>query len=201
MLCNIKTAKISFNLRFQWSGPSQSWRPEGRSRNKESEVAQSCLDSLRPHGLKPQAPLSMGFSRQEYWSRVPLPSPGDLEAEPVFCSAPSSPLHKLWLVASQGWVGGGPSGMVQIQSSISDLGTQGKSSNINYFLYGAFLQEPPSCISCQNDASYGPQPSLRPWHLAVPHSTPHLSRGSHRQLDPEPLSSSEHPPLYKRYAS
>ena len=25
-----------------------------------------------------QAPLSMGFSRQEYWSGVPLPSPGDL---------------------------------------------------------------------------------------------------------------------------
>ena len=23
-----------------------------------------------------QAPLSMGFSRQEYWSGVPLPSPG-----------------------------------------------------------------------------------------------------------------------------
>ena len=25
-----------------------------------------------------QAPLSMEFSRQEYWSRLPLPSPGDL---------------------------------------------------------------------------------------------------------------------------
>ena len=25
-----------------------------------------------------QAPLSMGFSRQEYWSRMPFPSPGDL---------------------------------------------------------------------------------------------------------------------------
>ena len=25
-----------------------------------------------------QAPLSVGFSRQEYWSRVPLPSLGDL---------------------------------------------------------------------------------------------------------------------------
>ena len=24
------------------------------------------------------APLSMGFSRQEYWSRLPLPSPEDL---------------------------------------------------------------------------------------------------------------------------
>ena len=25
-----------------------------------------------------QAPLSMGFSRQEYWSGLPLPPPGDL---------------------------------------------------------------------------------------------------------------------------
>ena len=25
-----------------------------------------------------QAPLSMGFSRQEYWSELPFPSPGDL---------------------------------------------------------------------------------------------------------------------------
>ena len=25
-----------------------------------------------------QAPLFMGFSRQEYWSRLPFPSPGDL---------------------------------------------------------------------------------------------------------------------------
>ena len=26
----------------------------------------------------PQAPLSMGFSRQEYWSGLPCPPPGDL---------------------------------------------------------------------------------------------------------------------------
>ena len=26
-----------------------------------------------------QAPLSMGFSRQEYWSGVPLPSPNDIK--------------------------------------------------------------------------------------------------------------------------
>ena len=25
-----------------------------------------------------QTPMSMGFSRQEYWSGLPLPSPGDL---------------------------------------------------------------------------------------------------------------------------
>ena len=38
-------------------------------------------DSLWPHGLSPlscQAPLSMEFSRQEYWSGLPFPSPGDL---------------------------------------------------------------------------------------------------------------------------
>ena len=28
--------------------------------------------------LAHQAPLSMGFSRQEFWSRLPCPSPGDL---------------------------------------------------------------------------------------------------------------------------
>ena len=31
-----------------------------------------------PWTARPQAPLSMGFSRQEYWSRLPFPSPGDL---------------------------------------------------------------------------------------------------------------------------
>jgi len=33
-------------------------------------------DSLWPHGH--QAPLSKGFSRQEYWSGLPFPSPGNL---------------------------------------------------------------------------------------------------------------------------
>ena len=31
-----------------------------------------------PWTVARQAPLSMGFSRQEYWSRLPFPSPGDL---------------------------------------------------------------------------------------------------------------------------
>ena len=44
----------------------------------ESEVAQSC-PTQRPHGLQPtyQASPFMGFSRQEYWSGVPLPSPNE----------------------------------------------------------------------------------------------------------------------------
>ena len=31
-----------------------------------------------PWTVAHQAPLSMGFSRQEYWSELPFPSPGDL---------------------------------------------------------------------------------------------------------------------------
>ena len=31
-----------------------------------------------PRTVAHQAPLSMGFSRQEYWSGLPFPSPGDL---------------------------------------------------------------------------------------------------------------------------
>ena len=41
----------------------------------ESEVAQSCPTLVTPWTTAYQAPPSMGFSRQEYWSGVPLPSP------------------------------------------------------------------------------------------------------------------------------
>ena len=41
----------------------------------ESEVAQSCPTLATPWTAAYQAPPSMGFSRQEYWSGVPLPSP------------------------------------------------------------------------------------------------------------------------------
>ena len=44
----------------------------------ESEVAQSCPTLCDPWTLAHQAPPSMGFSRQEYWSGLPFPSPGDL---------------------------------------------------------------------------------------------------------------------------
>ena len=37
----------------------------------ESEVAQSCPIFVTPWTVAYQAPLSMGFSRQEYWSGVP----------------------------------------------------------------------------------------------------------------------------------
>ena len=41
----------------------------------ESEVAQSCPTLCDPWTVAQQAPPSMGFSRQEYWSGLPFPSP------------------------------------------------------------------------------------------------------------------------------
>ena len=41
----------------------------------ESEVAQSCPTLSDPRDYSPPGPLSMGFSRQEYWSGEPVPSP------------------------------------------------------------------------------------------------------------------------------
>ena len=52
-------------------------------------VAQSCPTLCDPMDcVAHQAPLSIEFSRQEYWSGLPFPSPGDLP-EPVI--RPGSP--------------------------------------------------------------------------------------------------------------
>ena len=41
-------------------------------------VAKSCLTLETPWSVAFQAPLSMGFSKQEYGSGLPCPPPGDL---------------------------------------------------------------------------------------------------------------------------
>ena len=43
----------------------------------QSEVAQSC-PTVTPWTVAHQASPTVGFSSQEYWSGLPLPSPGDL---------------------------------------------------------------------------------------------------------------------------
>ena len=48
---------------------------------RAAKLLQLCL-SLRPFRLARQAPRSMGFSRQEYWSGWPSPPP-DLPTSPA----------------------------------------------------------------------------------------------------------------------
>ena len=41
--------------------------------------------------VAPQAPLSMAFSRQEYWSGLPCPPPGDLPNPGIEAMSPAAP--------------------------------------------------------------------------------------------------------------
>ena len=48
-----------------------------------------------PETAAHQAPLSLGFSRQEYWSGLPLPSPGDLPDPGIRPGSPASQADSL----------------------------------------------------------------------------------------------------------
>ena len=43
-----------------------------------------------PWTVAHEAPLSMGVSRQEYWSGLPFPSPGDLSDPGIEPSSPAA---------------------------------------------------------------------------------------------------------------
>ena len=65
-------------------------------------VTLSCLTLCDPMDRSHQVPLSMQFSRQEYWSRLPFPSPGDLPdpgIEPRSPTLGERSLHRLFLPA------------------------------------------------------------------------------------------------------
>ena len=55
------------------------------------QTDQSCLTLGDPRDCTCQAPLSMGFSRQEHCSVLPFPSPGDLPDPGIKPVSPTSP--------------------------------------------------------------------------------------------------------------
>ena len=46
---------------------------------------------VTPWTVACHSPLSMGFPRQEYWSGLPFPSPGDLPNPGIEPTSPASP--------------------------------------------------------------------------------------------------------------
>ena len=98
-------------LSFQavWKCPSQEIYESHASRFQQRKTTRAlqnktktnlrfvCAKSLQSHPtpcdpMDPMAPLSMGSSRQEYWSGLPRPSPGDLphlEIKPVSLRPPA----------------------------------------------------------------------------------------------------------------
>ena len=74
------------------------WLTPGASTTEEREVkvlvAKSCPTLATPWSVARQAPQSVGFSRQEYWSGLPFPSPGDLRDPGI---EPRSPVLQEYL--------------------------------------------------------------------------------------------------------
>ena len=50
-----------------------------------------------------QAPLSMGFSRQELWSGLPRPPPGDLPNTGIKSISPASPALQVHFLLLSYW--------------------------------------------------------------------------------------------------
>ena len=67
---------INKNCRHSRNEAKATPRPLSFSRALSNSVISESF--ANPWTAAHQAPLSMGFSRQEYWSRLPCPPPGDL---------------------------------------------------------------------------------------------------------------------------
>ena len=65
------------SVRVQYGYPV-SCRPRLPLKDGGGLAAKSCPTLATPLTVAHQAPLSVGFSRQEYWSGLSFPSPGDL---------------------------------------------------------------------------------------------------------------------------
>ena len=64
---------------------------------------QLCLTLCDPMDSSPQAPLSTGFSRQEYWNGLPLLPPGDLSHPGIEPASPVSPALRQILYPVSKW--------------------------------------------------------------------------------------------------
>ena len=82
-----------------------------------------------------QAPLSMGFSRQEYWNGLPFPSPGDLPDPGIEPGSLAS------LALAGGFFTVEPPGkpMDQYQNQANDIGTIHRA-------YSDFISLPSMCV-------------------------------------------------------
>ena len=58
-------------------------------------VTQSCPTLCNPMACNPTGFLSMEFSRQEYWSGLPFPSPGDLSDPGIKPKSPALQAYSL----------------------------------------------------------------------------------------------------------
>ena len=84
----------SFPPSFTWVGSWYDGSPSSLPISSQSAIVLCMLshvDSASLWTIARQAPLLMGFSRQEYWSGLPFPPPEDLPDPGIEPSSPVSP--------------------------------------------------------------------------------------------------------------
>ena len=82
-----------------------------------AKLLQSCLILCNPMTVARQALLSMGFSKQEYWSGLPCPLPGDLPNPGIEPASLRSPVFAgrlfissaAWEALEEAWTPANPS--------------------------------------------------------------------------------------------
>ena len=79
---------LRFQLKEAGAGPPVNYK-SSRTETMVMSGTQLCLTLGTPWTVACQAPLSMGFSRQEYWSGLPCPSPGDLPKPGIKSGSPA----------------------------------------------------------------------------------------------------------------
>ena len=98
-----------------------------------------------------QAPLSMEFSRREYWSGLPLPSPGDLSDSRIKSRPPALQTDSLLSEPGKPWIYAGFSqwerrlrkwGLILLASSFPGHPFSARSSNGGYFLESRYCMFP-----------------------------------------------------------
>ena len=111
-----------------------------------------------PWTVAPQAPLSMEFSRQEYWSGLPFPSPayfptqgsnpGLLHCRQILYQLSYSEVHV------EGWVGAKLAGPQVAEPGVMALGCVGGCTEARnhptcaaVYLYSLMLLPPLGCVS------------------------------------------------------
>ena len=90
---------------------------------------------MTPWTVARQAPLSMGFPRQEYWGRLPFPSPGDLPNPRIELWSPTlqADVSQSELLGNMIFVNNSPK---VDNPNVYQLGTQNVAYTYNRILFG-----------------------------------------------------------------
>ena len=79
---------------------------------------------MTPWPVAHKAALSMGFPKQEFWSGLPFPPPGNLPNPMIKLTIPVSPTSAVkFLTGSTIWEAHRVQNWPQFQASLADLGT------------------------------------------------------------------------------